>query len=105
MLKNIVRNKTISFDSMMAQETEVVLSKAEFQKLIGQNDLVEHKEDNFDSIEIIEEGSNIVSVEEIADYIVENPREVVVEFPIISDVKMEEKLPFFKSVVFKLGGI
>jgi len=44
-----------------------------------------------------------VTDEEIAEYIVENPKEVVVNFPIISDVKLEEKLPFFKSVMYKLA--
>lgn len=34
--------------------------------------------------------------------IVENPEEVIVHFPIISDLKADEKLPFFKSIIMKL---
>jgi len=44
-----------------------------------------------------------VTDEEVADYIVENPNEVVVNFPLLSSVQMTEKLPFFKSVMYKLA--
>lgn len=95
MLKDIIRNKTTLFESL--------LSKTEFQNVLGQNGLLnQDEEEQFDEIYDNEIG---VSDEEVADYIVENPNEVVVEFPIVSDVKLEEKLPFFRSVVFKLGGI
>lgn len=43
------------------------------------------------------------TLEEITDYIVENPQEVIVEFPIKSTVEMTEKLPFFKSINYKLA--
>lgn len=105
MLKNGIKNKTIGFRSLMSCDSDVVLSKMEFQKLIGQDSFVESEDDNIVVDEIIEEGNNIVTAEEIAEYIVENPKEVVVQFPIVSDVKLEEKLPFFRSIVFKLGGI
>ena len=36
---------------------------------------------------------------------VENPKEVVVSFPIVSDIVCEEKLPFFKSLSFKLASL
>lgn len=105
MLKNVIKNKTIGFRSLMSCDSDVVLSKLEFQKLIGQNSLIGSEDDNFVADEIIKEGSDIVTAEEIAEYIVENPNEVVVQFPIVSDVKLKEKLPFFRSIVFKLGGI
>lgn len=44
-----------------------------------------------------------VTDEEVADYIVENPNEVVVTFPLSSSVQLSEKLPFFKSVMCKLA--
>ncbi len=95
MLKDIMRSKTTLFESL--------LSKTEFQKVLGQNGLLnQDEEEQFDEIY---DKEIAVSDEEVADYIVENPNEVVVEFPIVSDVKLEEKLPFFRSVVFKLGGI
>ena len=40
---------------------------------------------------------------EVAEYIVENPKEVVVQFPIISDIKLDEHLPFFRSISAKLA--
>lgn len=66
------------------------------------------------SVEIIEEEDSFdfsindmyeldVTDEEVAEYIVENPKEVVVNFPLTSNVQMEEKLPFFKSIMYKLA--
>ena len=46
-----------------------------------------------------------IDEEEIAEYIIENPNEVVVEFPIISDIQLDEKLPFFKSLSMKLASL
>lgn len=44
-----------------------------------------------------------VTDEDVAEYIVENPNEVIVNFPLVSDIQLEEKLPFFKSVLTKLN--
>lgn len=91
MLKDLMRNKTTGFGELLSIE--------EFRDVVGQ----EH------SVQQIDEQLNleptIVTEEEISEYIVENPKEVVVEFPIISDVKLEEKLPFFRAICYKLGGI
>ncbi len=88
-------------------------AKTEAHKTSGSIEIVEDDdidivEDNFD----MEEDEDIynfagvdyvpdVTDEEVAEYIVENPNEVVVTFPIVSDVKLEEKLPFFKSILYK----
>jgi hypothetical protein len=37
--------------------------------------------------------------------IVEDPNEVVVHFPLVSDIVLEEKLPFFKSIALKLASL
>lgn len=92
MLKDLVRNKTTDFGK--------VLSRDEFESVIAQNKVSLIEDEEPITIE-----SGIVTEEEISDYIVENPKEVVVEFPIISDVKLDKKLPFFRSICFKLGGI
>lgn len=55
---------------------------------------------NFKDIEI-----TVEPIELDDDVIVENPNEVVVQFPIVSDIQLEEKLPFFKSVMMKLAKI
>ncbi len=46
-----------------------------------------------------------VTDEEVAEYIVENPNEVVVNFPLVSDIQLKEKLPFFKSILGKLNKV
>ena len=37
--------------------------------------------------------------------IVENPDEVIVQFPIVSDIQLDEKLPFFKSIMVKFASL
>ena len=37
--------------------------------------------------------------------IVENPDEVIVQFPIVSDIQLTEKLPFFKSIMVKFASL
>lgn len=44
-----------------------------------------------------------VTDEEVAEYIVEDPNEVIVNFPLVSNTAKGEKLPFFKSVMYKLA--
>ncbi len=69
---------------------------------------------NVEKPEIVEEDDDFdfdmydygeVTDEEVAEYIVENPNEVVVNFPIVSDIQLEEKLPFFKSILGKLNQV
>ena len=63
---------------------------------------------NFKDIEIVvgqTEDKVVVPVELNDDVIVENPDELVVQFPIVSDIQLEEKLPFFKSIMVKLANI
>lgn len=57
---------------------------------------------NFDDIKI-EVAQDVEEYELQESDIVENPREVVVQFPIISEFQLEEKLPFFKSIMAKLA--
>ena len=45
-----------------------------------------------------------VTPEEVAEYIVEDPNEVQVEFPIQSKIKLESDMPFFRAISYKLGG-
>lgn len=60
------------------------------------------EEDDFD-FDMYDYGE--VTDEEVAEYIVENPNEVVVNSPIVSDIQLEEKLPFFKSILGKLNQV
>ena len=44
-----------------------------------------------------------VTPEEVAEYIVENPNEVQVEFPLKSAVETDICMPFFRAIEYKLG--
>ena len=68
---------------------------------VAEPEIVED-EDDFD-FDMYDYGE--VTDEEVAEYIVENPNEVVVNFPIVSDIQLEEKLPFFKSIWGKLNQV
>lgn len=46
-----------------------------------------------------------VEISENDDYIVENPKEIMVELPLVTKIELEEKLPFFKSITMKLAAI
>lgn len=46
-------------------------------------------------------------MEEMLDesFIVDDPSQLIVKFPIVLDVQPDEKLPFFKSITYKLAKI
>ena len=103
-----VRTKAAKFGNMFqtAPNTEnkdpkmvQVLMKAGLVNLDKNNELLKNasvpKTVDFGAIPQIEEN----------DYIVENPNEVIVNFPIQPVIEMKEKLPFFKSLSAKLAAI
>ena len=55
--------------------------------------------------ESCEEDFDIVEEDDELYEIVEDPDGVIVQFPVISDIKLEEKLPFFKSISMKLASL
>ncbi len=71
----------------------------EDSKIVEENYITEENDD--DDFYFCGDYEPNVTDEEVAEYIVENPSEVIVNFPIISDVKLDEKLPFFKSILYK----
>lgn len=88
-------------------KTEKHVNNNDFEIVEDINDDIEIVEDNYladeddDNFYFCENYEPNVTDEEVAEYIVENPNEVIVNFPIISDIKLEEKLPFFKSILYK----
>ena len=54
---------------------------------------------NFEGIEVTED------IELQESDIVENPDEVIVQFPIVSGIQLDEKLPFFKSIMVKFASL
>lgn len=88
-------------------KTEKHVNNSDFEIVEDINDDIEIVEDNYftdeddDDFYFCEAYEPNVTDEEVAEYIVENPNEVIVNFPVISDIKLEEKLPFFKSILYK----
>ena len=125
-----MRSKTTKFSDLFSTAPTVAMTKSEIRQVLMSDGLKEVAKDDelFDEISLPEEelesegiSSNIEDIEndcdfdiveepdiddsEVAEYIVENPKEVVVQFPIISDIKLVEHLPFFRSISAKLAAL
>lgn len=125
-----MRSKTTKFSDLFSTAPTVAMTKSEIRQVLMSDGLKEVAKDDelFDEISLPEEelesegiSSNIEDIEndcdfdiveepdindsEVAEYIVENPKEVVVQFPIISDIKLDEHLPFFRSISAKLAAL
>lgn len=125
-----MRSKTTKFSDLFSTAPTVAMTKSEIRQVLMSDGLKEVAKDDelFDEISLPEEelesegiSSNIEDIEndcdfdiveepdiddsELAEYIVENPKEVVVQFPIISDIKLDEHLPFFRSISAKLAAL
>ena len=125
-----MRSKTTKFSDLFSTAPTVAMTKSEIRQVLMSDGLKEVAKDDelFDEISLPEEelesegiSGNIEDIEndcdfdiveepdiddsEVAEYIVENPNEVVVQFPIISDIKLDEHLPFFRSISAKLAAL
>lgn len=125
-----MRSKTTKFSDLFSTAPTVAMTKSEIRQVLMSDGLKEvaKGDELFDEISLPEEelesegiSSNIEDIEndcdfdiveepdiddsEVAEYIVENPKEVVVQFPIISDIKLDEHLPFFRSISAKLAAL
>ena len=92
-----MRTKATKFSSLFqSAPTEIEALGKEFRQVLMKDGLIEVEQDDslFDEIPEYEEIT-----------VIENPNEVVVEFPIISDIQLDEKLPFFKSLSMKLASL
>lgn len=109
-----MRTKTMKFSNLFQSVPTVGNEEAEVRQVLMKDGLIELTEDDLpyelvveddelesdksDDIEIVEEGDELYEI-------VDNPDELVVQFPIISDINLEEKLPFFKSLSLKLASL
>ncbi len=125
-----MRSKTTKFSDLFSTAPTVAMTKSEIRQVLMRDGLKEVAkddelfdeislpEDEFESEEIstdIEDVANDCDFDiveepdiddsEVAEYIVENPKEVVVQFPIVSDIKLDEHLPFFRSISAKLAAL
>ena len=96
-----MRTKATKFSSLFSSQPTAENS-AEVRQVLRRDRSFEvpSEEENDDIFDQLRE----VTPEEIAEYIVEDPDEVQVEFPIKSAIILESDMPFFKAINFKLGG-
>ncbi len=87
--------QTVPVQSKEEESLEEVLAKANLTSYVKKEETP--KEETKMTTE--------TSTDEDFEYIVENPKEVIVPFPIVSDINLDEKLPFFKSITSKLNKI
>lgn len=110
-----MRTKTAKFSSMFQSEPTVGVEESEIRQVLMKDGLVDITEDDdisFDDILVAEEEPKMVEIEVVdeeddddAYNFVEDPNEVVVQFPILSNIQLDEPLPFFKSLSLKLANI
>lgn len=125
-----MRSKTTKFSDLFSTAPTVAMTKSEIRQVLMRDGLKEVAKDDelfdeislpeneFESEEISTEVEDVandcdfdiveepdIDDSEVAEYIVENPKEVVVQFPIVSDIKLDEHLPFFRSISAKLAAL
>ena len=108
-IKNLkMRTKTTKFGSLF-QTVPVV--ENDLRQVLAKEGLIEIAEDEqweelvVEDEEPVEEAFDIVEEDDELYEIVEDTTQVLVKFPIVSSIKLEEKLPFFKSIRLKLASL
>lgn len=106
-----MRTKTTKFSSLFQTAPTVGVEEDEVRQVLMKDGLIEISEDDqweeivVEDDEPAEEDFDIVEEDDELYEIVEDPDAVIVQFPVISDIKLEEKLPFFKSISLKLASL
>jgi len=104
------RNKKI-FNNLFKSVPKDALDELEFVKVLKKESVIDLpnmqtvQDKVYENARRLEQEKNIQIYSEAVDNpyeFVENPDEVIVEFPIAPVVEMDEKLPFFKSITYKL---
>ena len=101
-----MRTKTRKFSKLFQSDPTITIEEAPIEDILAQANIgkfLKSESKKTDLIEDIKEESVNDIEAEIADYIVENPNEVIVKFPIKSNIQLTEKLPFFRSLSLKLA--
>ncbi len=111
---NAKENRNTIFNSLFSSVPKDSLDEFEFVKVLKKEcvaDLpkIQTAQDKvYNNARKLEQEKNIQVSCEKADNpydFVENPDEVIVNFPIESVVEMDERLPFFKSITYKLANL
>lgn len=97
-----MKTKTRKFSSLFQSDPTITIEEVPIEEILAQTNLAEYikKEDEMEIVDAVE-----TSDDEISEYIVENPNEVVVQFPLVPNIELNEKLPFFKSLSLKLANL
>ena len=106
-----MRTKTTKFSSLFQSAPTASVEEVEEVRQVLMKDglfdvsqqeweeiTVEEDEEETDDFDIVEEGDELYEI-------VEDTTQVVVSFPIISDIELEEKLPFFRALSLKLASL
>ena len=106
-----MRTKTTKFSSLFQSAPTVSVEEVEEVRQVLMKDglfdvsqqeweeiVVEDEEEATDDFDIVEEGDELYEI-------IEDTTQVVVSFPIISDIELEEKLPFFRALSLKLASL
>lgn len=106
-----MRRKTTKFSNLFKKSSESDSKETEFVKVLSKAGMIEiPKEEALLDKEAVDVLIELPPMQDSCENddpyeFVENPKEVVVSFPIVSDIVCEEKLPFFKSLSFKLASL
>ena len=101
---NNLRTKATKFSSLF--QSVPIKEEASLEEVLAKAHLTPYVKT--EEIEVVDDENDLTTetnTDEDFEYIVENPNEVVVQFPIKSDINLDEKLPFFKSITMKLNKI
>lgn len=98
-----MRTKTRKFSSLFQSDPTITIEELPIEEILAQSNLADYIKP--EALGVEKEESCETGVDEVADYIVENPDEVIVQFPIASNIELEEKLPFFRALSLKLANI
>lgn len=103
-----IRSKAAKFSNMFQTEPNAGKKDPEMVQVLMKAGLVSLNE-NDKRLEKVSVPKTVdfdaAQASEISEYIVENPEELIVKFPVKPVLELEEKLPFFKSIMTKLNSI
>lgn len=112
--EKVKENHNTIFNSLFKSVPKDSLDEFEFVKVLKKEGVVElpkvqtAQDKVYNNARKLEQEKNIQVSSDVTDNpydFVENPDEVIVEFPIVSVVETDEKLPFFKSITYKLANL
>ncbi|MBE7713268.1 MAG: hypothetical protein E7Z87_05955 [Cyanobacteria bacterium SIG26] len=110
-----MRQKTSPFSNFYQSKSIDCAVDSEVDEVLAGSLLTEYPNDSVFVAEmtdvpetkfVLEIPEYVENIEQDEEYLfVENPKEAVVTFPVVSGIVCEEKLPFFKSLSFKLANL